>query len=101
MSEECSMVDTHQLRTRGLAIFATGGCLMWTVVLIPLALPMAMVGLGMFIWSFFTKREIVRCPVCGEAAQIDQGLNVFLCPHCQKPLKRLTGEAGVSTWIAV
>ena len=34
----------YGLGVGGLSLFATGGCLMWTVILIPLALPMALVG---------------------------------------------------------
>ena len=60
----------HGLAVGGLALFGTGGCLMWTVVLIPLALPMALLGLVMAIGSLFVKTEPLAMPLaCGSACR--------------------------------
>jgi hypothetical protein len=40
----------------GLMMFATGGCLLWTPPVMPLALPMLLIGLVMWIVSI-RKRE--------------------------------------------
>jgi hypothetical protein len=55
---------TYSLGVGGLAVFGTGGCLMWTVILIRLALPIALVGLVMMIASRFVKTEPLICPAC-------------------------------------
>lgn len=82
--------STYKMRVGGLTLAGGGGCLMWTVVLIPIALPMALVGIVMFIASFFTKRETMTCVACGQNLAIEPSVNVLVCPHCQKSMKRAT-----------
>ena len=69
---------------------------MWTVVLIPLALPIALIGLVMFIASFFTKREVMTCPACQQPSVVEPKVMALVCPHCQKASRR---EG--ATWIRV
>jgi hypothetical protein len=78
----------YGLGVGGLALFGTGGCLMWTVVLIPLALPMAFIGLLMAIGSLFVKTEALKCPACGEASKVEKDVKVVTCPHCEIAIKR-------------
>ena len=84
---------THGLRVLGLGLLGSGGCLMWTIVLIPIALPMALVGLVMFVWSFFQGKVVMTCPACHHALQIEPSVTVLVCPLCQKS-SRFNGE----TW---
>jgi hypothetical protein len=86
----------YSLGVGGLAIAGTGGCLMWTIVLIPLALPMALIGLGMAVGSLFVKTERIVCPVCEQASKVEKAVNVITCPHCEKAIKR-----GDPAWIAL
>jgi hypothetical protein len=72
----------------GLGLFATGGCLMWTVVLIPLAVPLALVGLGMAIASLFVKTETLVCPACQASSQVEAAVQTVKCPHCDLPIRR-------------
>lgn len=88
--------STYRLRVGGLSLFASGGCLMWTVILIPLALPLGLIGLGMFIASFFTKRETMTCPACQQSYVVEPAVNVVVCPGCQLPSRR---EG--SSWVRV
>lgn len=85
---------TSSLRVFGLGLFGGGGCLMWTIVLIPVAIPMAIVGAIMFIASFFQKHETAACMACGQSLTIEPAVNVLVCPHCQKAMKRTEDRAG-------
>ncbi len=78
----------YGLGVGGLALFGTGGCLMWTVVLIPLALPLALVGLAMAIGSLFVKTEPFTCPKCQSSDRTEKQVSVLKCPACETVLKR-------------
>lgn len=78
----------HQLAVGGLTLFGGGGCLMWTVVLIPLALPLALVGLVMMIASRFVQTDVIQCPACTAASIVEPAVTVIICPHCRTPIRR-------------
>jgi hypothetical protein len=80
----------------GLGVFATGGCLMWTIILIPLAVPMALLGLLMAVGSLFIKTEPLECPACQQSSKVENAVQVVVCPHCEIAIRR--GETG---WIRV
>jgi len=86
----------YGLGVGGLALFGTGGCLIWTVVLIPVALPLAVLGLLMAVASLFIKTEPLVCPACDETSKVEKQVNVVTCPHCEKPIKRT-----VEGWVRV
>lgn len=78
----------HSLGVGGLSLFATGGCLMWTIVLIPLAIPLAIIGLAMAVWSLFVKTDPMQCPACGSANMVERTVTAGQCPHCGHAFKR-------------
>jgi zinc ribbon protein len=78
----------------GLAAFGSGGCLMLTVVLVPLALPLAVIGALMAVGSLFVKTEPLKCPACGAMSEVERQVRAATCPHCDQPIKR-DGD----TWI--
>ncbi|MGE5589198.1 MAG: hypothetical protein ACM3ZA_01005 [Bacillota bacterium] len=61
---------------------------MWTVILIPLAIPLAIIGAAMMLAAPFVKTEKVSCPSCGQTNVIEKSVQVYICDHCQKPAKR-------------
>lgn len=75
------------LRIGGLTLFGGGGCLMWTIVLIPIAFPVAIIGLLMFIASFFVKTQPITCPACHAISAIEKNVAVVVCPHCNTAIK--------------
>jgi hypothetical protein len=72
----------------GVALFGTGGCLMGTIILIPLALPLAMIGAAMTVGSLFVKTEPLECPACRAMSKVEPQVQAAKCPHCGSPLKR-------------
>lgn len=61
---------------------------MWTVVLIPIAIPIALVGLVLLIMAPFIKTEALTCPACGQADKVEPTVAVLVCPHCGIAIKR-------------
>jgi len=88
----------HTLGVGGVALFGTGGCLVWTIVLIPLAIPLVIVGAVMAIWSLFIKTEPLRCPACSETSQVEPSVAVVKCPHCGIAIRRAPDKSG---WMRV
>ena len=76
----------------GLAAFGSGGCLMLTIVLIPLALPLALIGAVMAVASLFVKTEAVTCPACGATSQVETDVRAGRCPHCGVTIERDAGS---------
>jgi predicted RNA-binding Zn-ribbon protein involved in translation (DUF1610 family) len=67
---------------------------MLTIVLIPLALPLALIGAVMAIGSLFVKTEPLQCPACGAMSQVEREVRAARCPHCGVPIHR-DGDAWV------
>jgi hypothetical protein len=88
----------HALGVGGLALLGTGSCLMWTIVLIPLALPMALIGFVMAIASRFVKTESIVCPACASSLVIEPVVRVAICPQCRTSIMRAAGGVG---WVKV
>lgn len=86
----------YGLGVGGVALFGTGGCLMWTIVLIPLAIPMALIGMVMAVASLFVKTEPLACPACQAVSKVEKKVTVAQCPHCGTAIKRRG-----ATWIRV
>lgn len=82
----------HGLGIGGVALFGTGGCLMWTIVLIPLAIPLALVGLVMAIGALFVKTEPFTCPACGVGNTVEPAVQVAQCPACTRTVRRTSGS---------
>jgi predicted RNA-binding Zn-ribbon protein involved in translation (DUF1610 family) len=80
------------LRVGGLAAFGSGGCLMLTIVLIPLALPLALIGAVMAVASLFVKTESVTCLECGATSQVEKDVRAGRCPHCGVTIERDAGR---------
>ena len=78
----------------GISTAGAGGCLVWTIILIPVAVPMILIGIIMtiiaVIWGLFIKSEPLVCPVCGGASQVELKVTVTPCEHCKTVLKRET-----------
>ena len=62
---------------------------MWTLVLIPIALPIALIGFVMWIGSLFVPTEPMTCPICTLVSSVERHVVVAKCAHCQTMLKRL------------
>jgi hypothetical protein len=60
----------------------------WTIVLIPLAIPMALVGALMAVASLFVKTEPMKCPACGAISKVEPKVHVVICPHCSIAIRR-------------
>jgi len=69
---------------------------MWTVVLIPLAIPLAIIGVIMAVASRFIKTENAACPACGESFRVEPRVRAAKCPHCETAIRRYDGD-----WVRV
>jgi hypothetical protein len=78
----------YQYGVAGLSLIGTGSCLMWTIILIPLAIPLALVGLVMMVWSRFIAVEPFTCPICEQPNTVEVRVQVAQCPACQRTVRR-------------
>ena len=85
----------HGLGFWGLTLFAGGGCLMWTIILIPLAIPIALVGVVMMLAAPFVKTEPFICPKCRQPERVERTVQVTTCPSCATVAQR-TAEGWVT-----
>jgi hypothetical protein len=58
----------YGLTVGGGSLMGTGSCLLWTIILIPLGLPLMFIGFVMMIASRFVKTETITCPACHSAS---------------------------------
>ena len=77
-------------------MMGSSGCLVWTIVLIPLAIPLFIIGLVLTFVGCFIKAEPFTCPACQSTETVEPEVNVMTCEHCGLPIKR-TAEG----WIPV